>query len=260
MNKINSNQNPKIKLARSLKSKKNREKTGLFLVEGLHHVGEAFEADANIDFVLITDSTKHNTYLDKLIDKLENKGIKIFSVSNNVYATLSEKENFQSIIAVVHSKQYHLPEIKKINLAVGLISPQDPGNIGTILRTMDAFGGDALFLIDGSADPYHSKCVRASMGTIFWIPIIRINFDDFIKHIQDQNINLYGTSAKGGLDPKNCSFQYPAILLLGSEQKGLSEFHKSQCDEILNIEMRGRVSSLNLSISASIFLNSMKQN
>jgi TrmH family RNA methyltransferase len=254
---INSNQNTKIKLARSLKTRKHREKTDLFLVEGLHHVGEALTAGVEIEFILYQEHVDTGSFQQKLLGQIRDKGIPNFSVTENVYRSLSEKENIKSLIAVIKQKKHTLADLGKIRNGVGLITPQDPGNIGTILRTIDAVGSDALFLIDGGADPYNSNCIRASMGTIFWKSIFQTSFADFIEYVQKHKIKLYGTSAKDGQNFNKVEYQSPAVLLLGSEQKGLSDEHKSYCDELLTIKMRGRVSSLNLSIAASILLYSM---
>ncbi|HCK65422.1 MAG TPA: RNA methyltransferase, partial [Anaerolineae bacterium] len=94
--------------------------------------------------------------------------IKLQAVSENVMEALADKENPQGILTVVKQKVYALSEIKNVNRAVALVSPQDPGNLGTILRTMDAVDIDALFLLDGGVELYHPSVIRASMGTLFW--------------------------------------------------------------------------------------------
>jgi len=258
MPKITSNQNPKIKLARSLLSRKHRDKTGLFLVEGLHHVGEALAAGAEIEYILYCETEDQSSYNLELLAQITNKSIPYYSVTKKIYISISAKENVQSFIAVVKQINTNLEDLENVITGVGLINPQNPGNIGAILRTIDAVNADVLFLIDGGADPYHPNCVRASMGTLFWNPIIRINFDEFIEYIQQNKINLYGTTAKEGQDFQNFKYNQPSVLLMGSEQKGLSEHHKAFCDVLLTIKMRGRVSSLNLSIATSILLYSIK--
>ena len=260
MIEIKSKQNSKIKLAKSLKLKKNRLKTNLFIVEGLHHVGQAIEAGLKIDFVLYAENESDSTYTSKLLQIIEKKGIQVYLIPKDVYQSLSEKENIQSFIAIAHQKLTSLENLPHFEIGVGLVTPQNPGNIGTILRSIDAAGADVLFLIDGGADPYHPSCVRASMGTLFWKPIVQLSFEEFQNYIEDNEINLYGTSVNSAKNYKNFEYQKPSVLLLGSEQKGLSPEHLSQCDDVLTIKMQGRASSLNLASAVSILLFSMQKN
>jgi TrmH family RNA methyltransferase len=135
-----------------------------------------------------------------------------------------------------------------------LVSPQDPGNVGTILRTMDAVGANALFLLDGGVDVYHPSVVRASMGTIFWIPILHAAFDKFADWARRGGIQLIGTSAHASTDYQSAQLDTSWILLLGSEQKGLSNSHLEACNMTVSLPMRGRASSLNLSVAAGVLL------
>ena len=138
--------------------------------------------------------------------------------------------------------------------AVALVSPQDPGNLGTILRTMDAVGADLLFLLDGGVELYHPTVIRASMGTLFWIPVVQSSFEDFIGWTRKGSYQLIGTSAKADVDYHNLVPQLPWVLVLGTEQKGLSAEQTTACDVIISLPMRGRVSSLNLSVAAGVLL------
>ena len=137
---------------------------------------------------------------------------------------------------------------------VGLVAPQDPGNVGTILRTMDAVGADALFLLEGGVELYHPTVVRSSMGTIFWKPVIQTSFDEFVKWARKGNFQLIGTSAHGDVDYQTLVPMLPWMLVLGNEQKGLSDQQTSICDVTVSLPMKGRVSSLNLAVAAGILL------
>jgi TrmH family RNA methyltransferase len=133
--------------------------------------------------------------------------------------------------------------------------------LGAILRTLDAVGGDALFLLDpltgtrGSVDLYHPTCVRASMGTIFWKPVVQAGFDEFISWAKNDAYYLIGTSAHAQKDYHEVSpGATPWVLVLGSEQKGLSLEQIAACDVTVSLPMRGKVSSLNLAVAAGILL------
>ena len=248
---ITSSSNPLIKQARALRQKKARVESGLFLVEGIHHVGEAFEAGLEIETVLYSSGLLTSPFAHDLISRLS---FQPQPVTAQVMESLADKENPQGIIAVVHQRKTQLKDVKPFIRAVGLVSPQDPGNVGTILRTLDAVGVDVLFLLDGGVEQYHPTVVRASMGTIFWKPMIQTSFDGFIDWAHKGQYQVIGTSAKAELGYQALDLQTPWILILGNEQKGLSHEQSAACDVTVSLPMQGRVSSLNLAVAAGVLL------
>ncbi|MDD2921715.1 MAG: RNA methyltransferase [Anaerolineales bacterium] len=243
--------NPFIKQARALRQKKNRLETGLFLVEGIHHVGEAVEAGWDIQSVFYAPDLLTSSFARDLLSRLS---VAPQSVSIPVMESLADKENPQGILAVVRQRKTSLAEMKPFARAAALVSPQDPGNVGTTLRALDAVGADALFLLDGGVELYHPTVIRASMGTIFWKPIIQSSFDDFLAWSREGNYQLIGTSAKADMDYRACVPQPPWVLLLGNEQKGLTREQSAACDVTVSLPMRGRASSLNLAVAAGVLL------
>jgi TrmH family RNA methyltransferase len=147
-----------------------------------------------------------------------------------------------------------LKDVKQFTRAVALVSPQDPGNVGTILRTMDAVGAEVLFILDGGVELYHPSLVRASMGTLFWKPVIHASFNEFADWARAAEIQLIGTSAHADVSYQTLVPQSPWTLVLGNEQKGLSPEQRDACDVTVSLPMQGRVSSLNLSVAAGILL------
>lgn len=248
---ITSLSNPLVKQARALHQKKARNETGLFLVEGIHHVGEAFEAGWDIESVLYASGLLTSPFAHDLISRLS---FQPQPVTPQVMESMADKENPQGIIAIVRQRKAKLSELKPIMRAVALVSPQDPGNVGTILRTLDAVGADALFMLDGGVEQYHPSVVRASMGTIFWKPIVQASFNEFLGWARDGKYQLIGTSAKADVDYRSLTPQTPWILVLGNEQKGLSQEQVSACDVTVSLPMQGRVSSLNLAVAAGVLL------
>ena len=248
---ITSLSNPLVKLARALHQKKAREESGLFLVEGIHHVGEALEADWQVESILYAPDLLTSDFARDLISRQSSKPQ---SVSAHVMESLAGKENPQGILAVVHQKQVKLFDLKSPGTAVALVSPQDPGNVGTILRTLDAVGADALFLLDGGVELYHPSVVRASMGTIFWKPIVQSSFDEFVQWARNDGYQLIGTSTHGAVDYRTLTPKIPWILILGNEQKGLSAEQMQACNVTVSMPMKGRVSSLNLAVAAGVLL------
>ena len=248
---IASPSNPLIKQARALRQKKARNESGLFLVEGIHHVGEVVEAGWNIESILYASGLLTSPFAHDLISRFS---FKPQPVTAQVMESLADKENPQGIIAIVHQKNSQLKDIKPIKRAVALVSPQDPGNVGTILRTMDAIGADTLFLLDGGVELYHPTVVRASMGTLFWKPIVQTSFGEFLAWARQGNYQLIGTSAKADVDYRTLVPQVPWTLLLGNEQKGLTKEQTAACDVTVSLPMQGRVSSLNLAVAAGVLL------
>ncbi len=257
---ISSPSNPLIKLARSLRQKKARDESGLFLVEGILHVGEAAEAGWTFDSILYCNERLKSEFGRQLVQKFIKSEVNCQAVSSSAFESFTEKENPQGIAAIVKQRHRSFHEIASFSLAVAIVAPQDPGNVGTILRTIDAVGADALILLDGGVDPYHPSAVRASMGTIFGKPFFFGVFPEFVGWIKNKDIRLIGTSAHATEDYHKIQLDgRPSILLLGSEQKGLLAEHVDACDDLISVPMRGRATSLNLAVAAGIFLYSLKR-
>jgi RNA methyltransferase, TrmH family len=252
MDMITSTSNPLIKQARALRQKKARVESGTFLVEGIHHVGEVVAAGWEIEVVIHAPELLASSFANELLERASE--LKIQPVSAQVIESLTDKENPQGILAVVRERRTKFDDLKPVKKAVALVSPQDPGNVGTILRTMDAIQADTLFLLDGGVELHHPTVVRASMGTLFWIPVVQTSFADFALWAKKGNVQLIGTSAKADMDYRKFTPQPPWTLVLGNEQKGLSPEQTSACDVTVSLPMQGRVSSLNLSVAAGVLL------
>ncbi len=258
---ISSPSNPIIKQARVLRQKKGRDESGLFLVEGLLHVGEAFEAGWQIDTLLYAPDQLKSDFGKKLVEKAMRAGLRSHAISGAAFESFAEKENPQGIAAIVRQRKYDLSQYSAETLPclTAVVSPQDPGNVGTILRTMDAVGINGLVLLDWGVDPYHPSAVRASMGTLFWKSFFRLGFTDFLAWARQHGYRVVGTSAHGSVDYRALKQDSrPMVLLLGSEQKGLSPEQIANCDELVSLPMRGRASSLNLAVAAGVLLYALK--
>lgn len=260
---ITSLSNPQIKQARALRQKKTRSETGLFLVEGIHHVGEVVAAGWDVEYVLYAPELLTSGFASDLISRL---GAAPQPVSAQVMESLADKENPQGILAIVQQKRIKLSDLKgsrtssRFGKCTALVSPQDPGNVGTILRTLDAVGADALFLLEGGVEVYHPTVVRSSMGTLFWKPVIQASFDEFIAWARSENYQLIGTSAHADVEYQTYVPDPPWVLVLGNEQKGLSAQQMQDCDVTVSLPMKGRVSSLNLAVAAGVLLYQFTQN
>jgi RNA methyltransferase, TrmH family len=254
---ISSSSNPLVKQIRALRQRKARDETNLFLVEGIHHVGEAIEAGWGIETLVYAPDQLTSDFACQLVEEQLQSGVHCAALTASLFSAVAEKENPQGIMAVVRQQQLTLENVssKQFHFGAALVSPQDPGNVGTILRTLDAVGADGLFLLDGGVDPYHGSSVRASMGTIFWKLLVQASFDQFVKWARMNGYQLIGSSTHAKTDYRTFRRgDQPAILILGNEQKGLSVEQISACNVVLSMPMKGRVSSLNLAVAAGILL------
>ena len=177
---ITSKTNPKIKQIRALHQRKEREATGLFIVEGIAHVTSAVESSAQIEYLCYAPDLLTSPFAQELIQRESLSGLACYDVAADVFESISDKENPSGIVAVVHKPKNQSP-ILNLQSPISFRRPrlpQDPGNIGTILRTMDAVNANGLILVDGGADAYHPTSVRASMGAVFTQKIVAATFNE----------------------------------------------------------------------------------
>jgi TrmH family RNA methyltransferase len=257
---ITSKSNPKLKEVRALKERKARAESGLFVVEGIRHVSEALEAGAPVEYLIYAPDLLTSPFGRELVNGQRSQGRPVHSVTTQVYATLSERENPAGLLAVVRQQRRRLADFNPTNLGwgVAVVAPQDPGNVGTIVRTIDAAGANGLLLLDSGVDPYHPTAVRASLGSLFWVPFASASFGEFIAWARQHAYHIYGTSAHGATDYLQVTvYRRPAILLLGSEREGLSPDQRAACEVMVQLPMRGRASSLNLAVAAGVMMYEM---
>lgn len=256
---LTSTSNPFVKEVRALRQKKARVDSGLFLVEGIHHVGEALEAGWEVESIVYAPDMLTSAFGKDLLARAGRLDLRLQPVSAHIMESLADKENPQGILAVARQRKPSFEDVKSCVWLVSLVSPQDPGNLGTILRTMDAVKADALFLLDGGVELYHPTVVRASMGTLFWLPVVQSSFDEFVQWARGKGVQLIGSSARADVDYHTLVPQSPWALVLGSEQKGLTAEQTAACDVTVSLPMRGRASSLNLAVAAGVLLYHFKK-
>ncbi len=258
---ITSKSNPKLKEVRALKQRKARAETGLFVVEGIRHVAEALEAGAPVEYLVACPETLTSPFANDLLNEQRQQGRHILTTTAQVFATLSERENPTGLLAVVRQQRRALADLSPQNLAwgVAVVAPQDPGNVGTLVRTVDAVGAGGLLLLDSGVDPYHPNAVRASLGSLFWVPIASATFAEFAAWAKTYAYHVYGSSAHGAVVHSDVTaYASPALLLLGSEREGLSPEQLALCEAVVRLPMHGRATSLNLAVAAGVILYDMQ--
>jgi RNA methyltransferase, TrmH family len=253
---ITSLSNPKIKWIRKLKERKERDLAGLFWIEGLRIVAEAAQLKAGIDTLVVAPSLLSSSFGRDLFQEQKAQGTPILEVSDDVFRSISLKEGPQGIAALVRQRWDYLEYLvlEPGRDWVALDSIADPGNLGTILRTLDAVGGAGVILLDHSTDPYDPTCVRASMGALFSQRLVKATFQEFAAWKLLRKIQVVGTSDKASQDYAEFEYPHPTVLLMGSERQGLAEAAMQLTDQMVSIPMTGRSDSLNLAIATGIVL------
>jgi RNA methyltransferase, TrmH family len=260
---IYSHSNPLVRQIRSLRQKKGRQEMDLFLVEGIHPVGEVLEAGWDLQALVYAPDLLSSDFARRLVQDLSRRSVPCVPLTRDLFVDIAEKDNPQGILAIVHQKHLSFDDIKLEQFLFGaaLIAPQDPGNVGTILRTLDAVAADGLFLLEGGVELYHPSVVRASMGALFWKPVVQSSFPEFDQWRRKNGCRLIGSSSHPAAgDSNDLIGSRPAILLLGNEQKGLTPEQIAACDGMVSLPMKGRGSSLNLAVAAGIMLYQMMEN
>jgi len=237
---ITSLENEKIKKYVRLKSKKYRDQEGLFLVEGFHLVEEAYKENLIDEMILIEGETCPYD-------------CPFFYVTEEVMKKLTMMETPSSVMAVCHKKEMSTDLGSHLLL---LDEIQDPGNLGTIIRSAKAFGIDTIILGDNCCDLYNPKVLRSTQGMAFHLNIIRENLATFILKLKKEKITIYGTKVDGGIDVYTLSNiqKEKYALVMGNEGNGVSNDILDLCDQYLYIPMNKEVESLNVGIATSILL------
>ena len=230
--------NKKIKDLKKLQNKKYRDKTGLYLVEGEHLVLEAYKKGL-LKTLIIEDNTIFTLDVETMY------------VTNNVINYLSEVESPQNIMGVCIKKENNEDYGNRILMLDGI---QDPGNLGTIIRSAVAFNIDTIILSKDTVDLYNSKVIRASQGMNFHINIVKKDLLEVIPKLIEKNYCIMGTRVTHGKSLKNIEKLEKFVIIMGNEGNGLSEPIIEMCDEFIYIDMNESCESLNVGVAASIIL------
>ena len=253
---ITSRANTRVKQFRKLRERKERQKTDLFTIEGLRIVAEAVEQGADIESLFIAPELLASDFGQELATRIENSGVEVLEVSEEVFHSLSLKDGPKGMAAVVRQRWSTFDDV---SLSAGenwtvLESIQNPGNLGTIMRTQDAVGAPGLILLDQSTDPYDPAAMRGSMGAIFTQKLVKASFAEFAVWKQQMGYPLIGTSDEAEVDFQDVEYPDPVLLLMGSERQGLNAEQMALCDGMVSIPMVGQNDSLNLAVATGVML------
>ena len=253
MQTITSKDNELIKHIRKLKDKKYRDESNEYVVEGVKLVEEAVKENAKIKQIIVCEDTTR-TYEIPTHIMLEIAKYECISVSNKIFNIITQVTNPQGIMAIIEKNAQNAKIDYTQDIIVVLDDVQDPGNLGTILRTVDSIGLNQIIVSKGTADAFNSKVVRSTMGAIFRIKIIEVeNLAQAIKEMRKHHFKLMVTS----LQTKNSIYDIDfnkKIIVIGNEANGVSKDIQEMADEKAKIPMLGRTESLNASVAAGVVM------
>lgn len=253
---ITSLTNQTVKDLRALHMRKEREATGLFLAEGLKIVVDALDQGIAPRVLVYGKGSDPHPLLKRAVDEtLKAKG-EVLEVTREILEKISRKDNPQMVVAVFAQRLKSLDDIEPAtnDVWVALEQVRDPGNLGTIIRTADAAGIGGVILIGDCVDPFSVETVRATMGSIFALPIVKCTREAFLADRRRWTGSVVGTLLTATHSHRSAPYRRPSLIVMGTEQSGLTPEIAAACDLNVKIPMRGRADSLNLSVATGIMI------
>ncbi len=243
-------------LARLGREKKYRRETGEFLCEGEKMLREALLSGAEVKNVIVCEN-KYSEALDALIREAGTGGASVSAAEEQLFCAASQVGTPQSVIFSCAQPRWGNEALSSANRALLLDGVQDPGNLGTILRTAEAFALDAVVLCEGCAEPYSPKVVRSTMGAVFRMPCLRLKLADAVTLLRRNGLRVYAAALRGESISVQEAELGRAAAIIGSEGHGVSGDALRLCDGCVTIPMKGRAESLNAGVAASIVIYEM---
>ncbi|WP_180901025.1 TrmH family RNA methyltransferase [Martelella soudanensis] len=254
---VTSLSNPIIKDIRALSQKKHREESGTFLAEGLKLIIDALELGWMIRTLIYAKSAKGKPAVEKAAAKTVASGGLVLEVSEKVLGAITRRDNPQMVAGVFESRYRPLAEItpRKDETYIALDRVRDPGNLGTIIRTADAAGASGIILVGETTDPFSLETVRATMGSVFALPVSRAEPRAFLEWAKKSGAEIVATHLAGSVDYRTIDYtKKPVVLLMGNEQQGLPAELAEGAGRLARIPQQGRADSLNLAVATAVML------
>lgn len=250
---ITSRENSRFKLWKKLKTKKGRDRQGLFLAEGEHLVEEAIKAGWPIAQLIIRQGSPKG---EAFIRSLEAKPIDTFVLSPSLYDELSGTETSQGLLAVIQKPKQEPSHLTAHSFLLLVDQVQDPGNLGTMIRTADAAGVDAVLLGAGTVDPFNEKVVRSTQGSLFHLPLYQGELLPVVDELKQNGWLVVGSAVDGALDlyRTNITPGQKLALIVGNEGQGISPELLHRTSFNVKIPLWGKAESLNVSVACGILL------
>ncbi len=264
---VTSFSNPLVKDIKALiAQRKHRQKTGRFVAEGLKLATDALAAGWEVDMLVLGPEARDSEAAREAAATARARGATILEVSTAVLAAMTRRDNPQMVVGVYEQRLLSAGALAAALAASGgddvwvaLDHVRDPGNLGTIVRTADAVGAKGVILVGETTDPFAVETVRATMGSLFHVPLARVTRPAFREIAGRWPGTLVGTHLKGSQDYRRIAWQGPVMLLMGNEQAGLPDEMAEACTALARIPQVGQADSLNLAVATAVMLYEIRR-
>ncbi|MEW5974431.1 MAG: RNA methyltransferase [Acidobacteriota bacterium] len=253
---ITSSSNSRLKHLRRSMQEGRLDSLGRLPVEGRKLVGEAIRSGRVIDEVYICREKRHLPWIQDLIRDLSGRNVTVLEVTEKALTTVSDTEAPQGVLALVRIPAYDLEETLRNNPLVVVVDRlQDPGNLGTLIRSCEAFGVGSVLLTRNTVNPANQKCVRASAGSLFRVPLVSdLRSSELVRVLKKHRFRVLATSPSGLKDFRQVSYSGATAIVVGSEGSGLDEGFLKEASTTIRIPLGPSVESLNVAVATSILL------
>lgn len=253
---ITSATNAEVKRLRALNERKFRRQTGWFLAEGTRICTEAVTLGWEMHRLAFLGGREDDRLVQPLLTAVAAAGGRVLPVTESLLQRISRKDNPQMVLGAFAQRFSSLKAVvpSADTLWVALDRVRDPGNLGTIMRTVDATGARGIILIDDCTDPYSVEAVRASMGAIFNVAIVQTTQAEFLDFAGRWPGHIIGTALPASTDYRKAAYDGPLVMLMGNEQAGLPDNLMQACSQLIRMPMLGRSDSLNLAVATGVAL------
>lgn len=253
---ISSAQNPKIKEAAALYDRKERDQTGLFLIEGYREILRALQGEVQIEALFFAPSLFLGVNESALLEEASKKGANLYECDGKIFGKLSYRDRPDGLVAVAKQMKRSLQSLQpsKTPLFVVAEAIEKPGNLGTILRSADAVKADGVIVCDRCTDIYNPNVVRASTGTLFTLPVVEASTEEVLAWLRAHKILVVSATPHATLEFTQADLTKPLAIAVGTEQLGLSKTWLSAADLQVRIPMLGVADSLNVATATTLLL------
>jgi RNA methyltransferase, TrmH family len=254
---ISSSQNKQIKHVKSLHAKKHRDSLMQYIIEGYKLIDEAIEYQKPFYLLLLCETALTSAEGNELLQRCEKANISVYITDEKLFSDVSQMETPQGALAVLHKQEQDIKKVlDKSNFNIMILDEvRDPGNVGTIIRTADACGLDGIILSQGCVDLYNSKTLRATMGSIFHIPIVTdVDIVELIDKLKSIDTEVLGADPHSNISCIDIERQQRTAIVIGNEANGLKDEVKTATTRNITIPMPGMAESLNAGVAAAILM------
>lgn len=240
------------RLRRLIQKRSLRWSEGVCIIEGPDLIEAALDAHVEFEALFLDVESLNDARVATLSDRAARAGVRVFSLSTGVLDRVADAQTSQPAIAAVRLPMGSFDEVAPGGLVLVLHELRDPGNAGTIIRSADAAGANAVIFTGQSVDPFNPKTLRATAGSVFHLPVIVAPLESTIAHFVARGYQSYATVVRGGTNLRTLNLTRPSLVVIGNEAAGLDQRTIGQCSYTLSIPMAGRSESLNAGVAASL--------